>query len=146
MDEESFAAGSVIEPEDRDELLALVAGQLRQKYEQEPTADDDGDFVLHSQGEPVWVRVRDDQPVIEIFACVATDVPSRTAAAVELALLNRDYLWSRWVLIERTVFHSVRLLGKPFVPAQLDAMLDMFFQAQADTHDDLVLRLRSSAA
>lgn len=146
MDEMNFATGLAIEPADRDELVKLVADQLRQKYEEEPDVDDDGDFVLHHMDQPVWGRVWDDQPVIEIFTRVAHDVYSRRAAAVELGLLNRDNLWSRWIMRDRTVWQSVRLPGKPFVPSHFDLMIDLFFAAMSETRDDLALRLRASVA
>lgn len=67
---------------------------MREKYGADPTVDDDGDFVLHHLGQPVWVRVRTDQAAVEIMARVAHDVHSRRATAVEIGLLNRDNLCS----------------------------------------------------
>ena len=90
----------------------------------DPTVDDDGDFVLHHLGQPVWVRVRTDQPAVEIMARVAHDVHSRRATAVEIGLLNRDNLWVRWTLRERTVWQTLLLPASPFVPSHLDEMLD----------------------
>jgi hypothetical protein len=136
----------VVEPDCRDDLLSAVEAVLRSKFEEEPTVDGDGDFVLHHLGQPVWVRVRDDQPAIEIMARVAHDVYSRRAAAVELGLLNRDNLWARWTLRERTVWQSIVVPGTPFAPALFDTMLDLFFEAMTATRDDLALRLRAKVA
>ncbi len=119
---------------------------LREKYEGEPTIDDDGDFVLHHLGQPVWVRVRDDQPAVEIMARVAHDVHSRRATAVEIGLLNRDNLWVRWTLHDRTVWQTLVLPGVPFVPSHLDAMLDLFLETMTSTRDDLAYRTGAKVA
>ena len=119
---------------------------LREKYEGEPTIDDDGDFVLHHLGQPVWVRVRADQPAVEIMARVAHDVHSRRATAVEIGLLNRDNLWVRWTLRDRTVWQTLVLPGSPFVPSHLDAMLDLFLEAMTSTRDDLAYRTGAKVA
>jgi hypothetical protein len=140
------AGPMVVEPDSREDLLRAVEGVLRSKFEEEPTVDDDGDFVLHHLGQPVWVRVRDDQPAVEIMARVAHDVYSRRATAVELGLLNRDNLWARWTLRERMVWQSIVVPGMPFAPALFDVMVDLFFEAMTATRDDLALRLRAKVA
>lgn len=91
------------------------------------------------------MRVLPNQPAVEIIARVAYDVRSRRAAAVELGLLNRNHLWSRWTLRQREVWQTVHLPAQPFAPRHLDVMLDLFFEAMADTRDDLALRLRAKA-
>jgi hypothetical protein len=146
MYEMNPGAAVALEPGDREELVGFVGQLLREKFEQEPDVDDDGDFVLWHMGQPVWVKVREEQPAIEIFARVAHDVHSRRAAAVEIGLLNRDSLWSRWVLRDRTVWQVVHLPAMPFVPVHVDGMLDLFFAAMSETRDDLALRVRAKAA
>ncbi len=135
-----------LKPVDRDDLLHIVESLLREKYEGEPTTDADGDFVLHHLGQPVWVRVRGDQPAVEIMARVAHDVHSRRATAVEIGLLNRDNLWVRWTLRDRTVWQTLVLPGFPFVPSHMDAMLDLFLEAMASTRDDLAYRTGAKVA
>jgi hypothetical protein len=131
---------------DHDELVRLVAGLLREKYDEEPTRDDEGDFVLEHLGQHVYVRAREDQPVVQIFARVAHDVASRRSAAVEIALLNRDHTWSKWNLIGRGLFQTLALPATPFVPAHVWAMIDLFLGSMAETRDDLVLRTRAKVA
>lgn len=119
---------------------------LREKYESEPVLDEDGDFVLQHLGQPVWVRVRGDQPAVEIVARVAHDVYSRRRTAVEIGLLNRDSVWVQWVLVERMVWQRLMLPGLPFVPAHLDAMLDGFLEVMTSTRDDLAYRVGAKVA
>lgn len=143
---ESHLTGLAVTPVDRDDLLHIVASVLREKYECEPTIDEDGDFVLHHLGQPLWVRVLDDQPAVQIMARVAHGVRSRRATAVEIGLLNRDNLWVNWTLRDRTVWQTLVLPGLPFVPNHLDAMLDLFLEAMAATRDDLAYRTGAKVA
>jgi hypothetical protein len=135
-----------LEPADRDELLAYVASVLREKYEAETTLDEDGDFMLHHLGQPVWVRVRTDQPAVEIMARVAHGVHSRRATAVEIGILNRDSAWVRWDQRDRAVWQTLLLPGIPFVPRHLDTMLDVFLDTMASTRDDLAYRTGAKVA
>lgn len=130
-----------IATDNRDGLVELVANVLRQKYDEEPTIDDDDDFVLHQLATPVWVRVRTDQPTVEILACVAHLVASRRQAAIETELLNRDRMWSRWTVHDSMVWQTLRVPALPFVPAHLDAMLEIFFADLRETQDDLAYRI-----
>lgn len=135
-----------VEPADRAELLVLVGRVLREKYEGEPTLDEDDDFVLHHMGQPLWIHVYGDQPAVQIMARVAHDVHSRRATAVEIGLLNRDNLWTRWTLRDRAVWQTLVLPGSPFVPTHLDAMLDLFLEALSSTRDDLAYRTGAKVA
>lgn len=130
----------VIVTQDRDELVAAVADVLREKYECEPTVDEDGDFVIQHMDHPVWIRVRPDQPAVEIMALVAYGVHSRRATSVEIGLLNRDRLWTRWTLRERGVWQTLVLPGLPFVPEHLEIFLEIFLQDMSETRDDLAFR------
>ncbi|MFT3872641.1 MAG: hypothetical protein QM714_08340 [Nocardioides sp.] len=104
-----------IKAADHDELRDLVRRLLGEKYDDEPTVDDDGDFVLEHMGQPVWIRVLVNQPAVEIMARVAHGVRSRRGTAVELGLLNRDNLWVRWTLRDRAVWQGLVLPAHPFV-------------------------------
>ena len=146
LEGESVLGYTVLEPADRDELLQTVERLLREKYEGEPTIDEDGDFVLHHLGQPVWVRARTDQPAIEIMARVAHDVRSRRATAVEIGLLNRDSLWVGWDLRGRTVWQTLVLPAFPFVPRHLNEMLDVYLEAMSSTRDDLAYRTGAKVA
>ena len=130
----------------RDDLQVMVRMTLHAKYDEEPTVDDDGDVVLTHMDQPVWVRARPDMPAVEIFARVVHDVHSRRATAVEIGLLNRDNLWVRWTLRERTVWQTLLLPASPFVPSHLDEMLDLYLAAMSETRDDLAYRTGAKVA
>ncbi|GAA1915374.1 T3SS (YopN, CesT) and YbjN peptide-binding chaperone 1 [Nocardioides marmoribigeumensis] len=149
--EETVATPAVVSadavfPDGPAELNALVAEVLRAKYQAEPKADDDGDFVIPHLGQPVFVRARDEQPAVEVIARVAHGAYSRRTAAVEVGLLNRDHGWVRWELHDRDVFLRLLIPAMPFVPRHLDDLLDVFLEKLSETRDDLALRLRAKVA
>lgn len=142
---ESFPDGEVHEPASRDDLLALVGSVLRLKFDR-VTLQDDGDFVVLHQGQPVFVRVLSDQPAVQVFTRVVHGVRSRRGAAVELGLLNRDHPWVKWTLHSRSVWQSLMVPAMPFAEVHLAGMLDIFLVAMADTRHDLAVRTDGEVA
>lgn len=126
--------------QERDALVALVGVALRERLGHDAPIDADGDFVLEHLEQPVFVRVLPDQPAVRVFARVTHEIRSRRATAVELCLLNRDHLWLKWELVERSAFQTVTVPAQPFVPHHLDRLLDLFLQALSQTRGDLSLR------
>jgi hypothetical protein len=137
---------TVVTPSDHDTLVKLVRMTLHARLGEMPMTDDDGDVVLTHLGQPVWVRVRDDQPAVEIMARVAHGVHSRRATAAELSVLNRDHVWTSWVLSGRDVYLRLPIPAYPFVPGHLVAMLDVFLAAMTETRDDLAFRVGGRVA
>lgn len=131
----------VLQPEDHDDLLAMVRMTLHAKYDEEPTVDDDGDVVLTHLDQPVWVRAREDMPAVEIFARTVHGVHSRRTTAVEIGILNRDNPLVKWFMHERVVWQHIVVPALPFAPAHLDAMVDVFLATMTATRDDLALRV-----
>lgn len=132
---------TVYKPKTRAKLVELVGRVLERKYDGEIDVDDDGDYVISHLGQPVWVRVREDQPAVEIIARVTHEVRSRRATSVEIGILNRDHAWAKWELHGRAVWQRLLVPGFPFAPAHLDAMLDVFLTSMTTTRDDLALRV-----
>lgn len=131
----------VLVPTCADELHSMVAEVLAASMERAPEVDTDGDFVLHHLGQPVWVRVHRDQPAVEIMARVAHEVHSRRATAAELSILNRDYIWPTWYLLDRDIWQRVMVPAFPFVPSQLEMLLGAYVEAMSRTRDDLAFRV-----
>lgn len=144
---ESLGTGEaeVHEPESRDDLLVLVGRVLRETCG-EVMVDDDGDFVLVHLGQPVFVRVLPDQPAVQVFTRVVHGVRSRRGAAVEVALLNRDEVWMKWILRETSIWQSAVVPAMPFAESHLVVMLELFLHAMETTRDDLALRTGGEVA
>ncbi|KRC48801.1 MULTISPECIES: TY-Chap domain-containing protein [unclassified Nocardioides] len=133
-------------PKTRARLLRLVGRALEERYGVASPLDDDEDYLLRHLDQPVWVRVRQDQPAVEILARVTHDVRSLRGTAVEIGILNRDHLWVKWELRDRAVFQTLVVPGFPFAPLHLAAMLDVFEAAMTATRDDLALRVGGRTA
>lgn len=127
-------------PADAEALTELVREEFRSHFGEQPTTDDDGDIVLVNLGQPVFVRVRRDQPAVEICARVVHSVRSRRTTAVELGLLNRDHLLVKWILRDRDVWQSLTFAAGPFAGPHLRQMIGAFMEAMTQTRDDLALR------
>ncbi|MBM9460206.1 hypothetical protein JK386_09845 [Nocardioides sp. zg-536] len=133
-------------PKTRARMLALVERTLSRRAQAKVETDDDGDFVLAHLGQPVFVRVLQDQPGVLIFARVAHDVRSRRGAAVETSILNRDHLWVKWDVRDRDVVQTLAIPGFPYAPDHLARMLDLYLDVLTTTRDDLVLRVAGRTA
>jgi antitoxin component of MazEF toxin-antitoxin module len=127
-------------PRDRDHLVELVDGFLAEHFDEPVEQDDDGDIVIPTGRFPAYLRVRHDQPALELFAVVVHGVRSRRQAAIELAVLNRDTVWTKYVLRDRAVCQTLCLLAAPFVAEHLAAALPMFLAELDSVRDDLALR------
>lgn len=132
----------MVMPKDGDQLAEAVAATLRERFDEEPTTDADGDFVLHHLGQPVWVRASKELPLVELFARVTHEVYSRRATAIEVGLVNRDHRFGKWVLREREVWQVQTINALPFAPSHLLWAIDVFFEEMSATRDDLALRTR----
>jgi hypothetical protein len=132
-------------PRDRDHLVALVDAFLAESFDEPVEQDDDGDFVIPTGRFPAYLRVRQDQPALDLFAVVVHGVRSRRQAAIELAVLNRDTFGTKYVLRDRAVCQTVYLPASPFVAEHLAAVLPMFVAELDSVRDDLALRTGGSS-
>lgn len=140
-----FDAGAMV-PKDRDHLVELVRRFLTDFLGEAPAQDNDGDFVIPHDGAPVYLRVRHDQAVVDVFTRVVHDLRGRRQAAVEVAVLNRDHLISRFVLHDRAIYQVMNLPAMPFVPAHLQMCLPGYLELIDEVRDDLALRTSGRAA
>ncbi|MGB3886199.1 T3SS (YopN, CesT) and YbjN peptide-binding chaperone 1 [Gordonia sp. (in: high G+C Gram-positive bacteria)] len=133
-------------PRNRDHLIGLVKDTLRDKFGQQPLVGDDGDCVLDHLGQKVWVRVLPDAPLIVAFSRVAHGVYSRRATEVELGILNRRSVVTKWTLVNRSIWLESAMICTPFAPQHLSLLLDQFFSTMTSTRDDLAYRTGSEVA
>jgi hypothetical protein len=132
-------------PRDQEHLIGLVRRFLTGFLGHEPIQDDDEDFVIPHDGVPVYVKVRAEEPVIDVFTRLVHDVRPRQAA-VEVALLNRDRRMVKFLLHDREVYQLVSLPAMPFVPAHLRYVLPGFLAMIDDVRVDLAVRANGEPA
>jgi hypothetical protein len=127
-------------PEDHDHLVALVDGALVQVFGAVPVRDEDGDIPVPYNSTLLFIRVRDDDPVIELFSFVVRGVTDRESARVEVGILNRDLKFIKFVANEDWIFAQIQVPAYPFVPMQLRSMLHYMSTTLDEIDDDLAVR------
>lgn len=141
-------AGELVRPvvhvKNPEELRAAALALITEKLGEEPDVDDDGDILVPLAGQLVYVEVL-DQPAIRIHAPVVHRVRSERQTLVELGLMNRRSVWTRWELRGDEVWQEVSVLAWPFAPDHLDLLLDTFERQLENFRDDLVLRTRGES-
>ncbi len=128
-------------PDSREHLLRLVDEALTPVFGQAPEHDEDDDIPVVSGTALAYVRVLEQVPGISLFCALVHGVADRDRAAFEVAVLNRDERFLKFVLDEDRVMAQVFLPAYPFAPEQLRTMLAILVEAVDTIDDDLVARV-----
>ncbi|MFL6133168.1 MAG: T3SS (YopN, CesT) and YbjN peptide-binding chaperone 1 [Nocardioidaceae bacterium] len=129
-------------PRDRDHLIELVDKALTPFFGSAPLHDEDDDIPVVNGSALVFVRVAEQMPAIQLFCCVVHDVTDEDSAAFEVAVLNRDQAFLKFVLVEDRVMAHLWVPAYPFAPEHLRAMLAVTSQTVDAVDDDLARRVR----
>ena len=132
---------ALVFPEDRDELVEVVDATLAEVIGQAPSKDEDGDVPIVCGESVVFVRVRHDIAVVEVFSEVVVDVANTQAALFELNILNRDSPGPTFALRGDRVVVRSRIAGNPILPAELRRVVDAMCAMVDQTARDLVARI-----
>lgn len=114
-----------IRPDDRDELVALVDDALTPVFGHAPHHDEDGDIPVFVDSAVVYVRVRQDMPVVELFCRVVRDVADHEAALFEVNELNNEHPMITFAVVGESVMAEIHIPALPFAPAHVRDLLDM---------------------
>jgi hypothetical protein len=127
-----------------DELAALVERTIGMMTGGEVHRDDDGDWPVRFERHTAWVRILPGEPTIRIFAVLVHDIRSLRAAAREVAILNRDATFLRYVLEGDLLIAELDLDAGPFVPRHLTDALARFHRATGRSVTDFASRTGGS--
>ena len=125
----------------RKHLDQLVDQALLPMLGQVPDRDDDGDIPVVSGTAVVFVRTGPHAPVIMIWAEVAVEIGDLDRAKFEVAVLNREHPFAKFVLLDDRIVAQVHLPAAPFAPEHLRQMLAMMCELADDIDDDLAVRV-----
>jgi len=101
-----------------DRVTAVVAGLLKTTPEL-LQVDGDGDIGIRSGSAMVFVRVRDNPPLIDVFSPVLTDVEPTEQLYVKLSELTNRMPIGRLYCTDDTVWASVPVFGRDFQATHL---------------------------
>ena len=127
-------------PTGPEHLRSLVDQALLPVFGTIPAKDDDGDIPVPYSSTLVFIRVEDDDPVVELFSFVVRDIDDVEAARVEVGILNRDRKFIKFLVHEDWVFAHIQIPSHPFVPSTLRSMLHFMSTSLDEIDDDLALR------
>jgi hypothetical protein len=101
-----------------DKVAAVIAAMLKTTTENLPI-DKDGDIGIRSGSAMVFVRVRDNPPLVDVFSPVLTDVDAGQQLYARLSELTHRMPIGRLYCAGDTVWASVPVFGRDFQPTHL---------------------------
>jgi hypothetical protein len=101
-----------------DQVAAVVATLLKTTPDA-LSVDSDGDIGIRAGSAMVFVRVRDNPPLIDVFSPVLTEVEPNERLYVKLSELTNRMPIGRLYCTNDTVWASVPVLGRDFQPTHL---------------------------
>lgn len=130
-----------IQVEDADEIRRVFEPIVERVLGASPATDEDGDLVFEHAGVSVYATFPEDEPGVHLWAILVPRVRSRRAAAVELAVRNRESPWVQWILQGHAVVQRVAIPAGPSVPRHMQFYLEQFLRCVAVTTPDLEIVL-----
>ncbi|WP_446664151.1 T3SS (YopN, CesT) and YbjN peptide-binding chaperone 1 [Flexivirga sp. B27] len=130
----------------REQALGALLAHLRSAYDEDLELDEDDDIPLLINGVRLWAGVTPGKPAIILFTRVVDNAHSRRQACVDVNVLNRKELWSRWVVRDHSVWQQLTMPATIFQPEVFDDLLRLFVSDYRSTQVDLADRLGGQPA
>ena len=102
----------------RDKVTTVVARLMKTEPEELPV-DPDGDIGIRSGSAMVFVRVRDNPPLVDVFSPILTEVEPTEQLYVKLSELTNRMPIGRLYCTNDTVWASVPVFGRDFQATHL---------------------------
>lgn len=129
---------------DPDQATRAVAAALAEIYDGRVEADENDVFTVPAGCVVLFVRVHRSLPLIVFRSPLIPAVEDAAAAETEVAILNRDSLWCRYVFDGKTVFAESEFVDRVFVPVNFKIQLAEITAELADVYPDLARRVAGS--
>ncbi|GAA4678514.1 T3SS (YopN, CesT) and YbjN peptide-binding chaperone 1 [Phytohabitans rumicis] len=104
---------------DLDEQVRMVVGALMKSAPDQLQVDSDGDIGIRAGSAMVFVRVRDNPPLVDVFSPVLTEVEPTEQLYVKLSELTNRMPIGRLYCTNDTVWASIPVMGRNFQPTHL---------------------------
>jgi hypothetical protein len=117
------------------ERVATIVATMMKTQPEALQVDKDGDIGIRSGSAMVFVRVRDNPPLIDVFSPILTELEASEKLYVKLSELTTKMPIGRLYFVNKTVWASVPVLGRDFQPTHLMLALQVM-TGLADELDD----------
>lgn len=126
---------------DPDQATRAVATALSDVYNCRVEADEHDVFTVPAGRVVVFVRAHRSMPLIVFRSLLVSAVEDVAAAETEVAILNRDSLWCRYVFDGNSVYAESELVDRVFVPVNFKIQLAEISAELDDVYPDLARRV-----
>ncbi|MFY1705093.1 T3SS (YopN, CesT) and YbjN peptide-binding chaperone 1 [Micromonospora sp. WMMA1923] len=122
--DEALAAAASAQPA-KEQVLALddrvrtVVSTMLKSESDKLQIDSDGDINIRAGSAMVFVRIRDNPPLVDVFSPVLTEVEPTERLYVKLSELTNRMPIGRLYCAEDTVWASIPVFGRDFQPTHL---------------------------
>jgi hypothetical protein len=102
-----------------EEQVRMVVGAMMKSAPDQLQVDSDGDIGIRAGSAMVFVRVRDNPPLVDVFSPVLTEVEPTEQLYVKLSELTNRMPIGRLYCTNDTVWASIPVFGRNFQPTHL---------------------------
>ena len=126
---------------DPDQATQAMAVALSEVYNGRVEADEHDVFTVPAGCVVVFVRAHRSMPLIVFRSPLVPAVEDAAAAETEVAILNRDSLWCRYIFDGKTVYAESEFVDRVFVPVNFKIQLAEITAELDDVYPDLARRV-----
>lgn len=126
---------------DPDQATQAMAAALSEVYNGRVEADEHDVFTVPAGCVVVFVRAHRSMPLIVFRSPLVSAVEDAAAAETEVAILNRDSLWCRYVFDGKAVYAESEFVNRVFVPVNFKIQLAEISAELDDVYPDLARRV-----
>lgn len=126
---------------DPDQATRAVGAALAEVYRGRVQADEHDVFTVPAGCVLLFVRAHRSLPLIVFRSPLVSGVEDAAAAETEVAILNRDSLWCRYVFDGETISAESEFVDRVFVPVNFKIQLAEIATELDDVYEDLARRV-----
>lgn len=124
-----------------DEATAAVGAALSEVYDRRIKADEHDVFTVPAGCVLLFVRAHRSLPLVVFRSPLVSSVEDAAAAETEVAILNRDSLWCRYIFDGKSISAESEFVDRVFVPVNFKIQLAEVTAELDDVYSDLARRV-----
>ena len=126
---------------DPDEATRAVGAALAEVFRRRVDADEHDVFTVPAGCVLLFVRAHRSLPLVVFRSPLVSAVEDVAAAETEVAILNRDSLWCRYIFDGKTISAESEFVDRVFVPVNFKIQLAEITAELDDVYPDLARRV-----